>query len=164
MSGPKENKMMKFMENYIYRGIFHIWYAISLWVAFSNSLHFVHPFSPKTTINIMSWLMLSIGVVEMTIGVVRYVRSAGRMAKLGTKDHLNNEIIVNRAEFRIKSEKPYCRRLFEGLRTKKKQDLDQTQNTIPDTINLSNCMPITSRQQFLDENFDCEDISNNHIV
>ena len=160
MCNGKVMKYYAFAENYLYRGIFHTWYAISQWTAFSSSLSFGILFSPKTVINITAWALLATGAAEISIFLVQKITKMRQSSKMNPDDHLNNEIIVNRVEVNVNSEKPHCRKFFERLLRKEKDCSDQSQHVITEnqTMDLSNCIPISSKEQFLDDKIDCEDM------
>lgn len=58
-------KYFGFMKLAAFRGLFHIWVATSIWNLFINSLPIKLGESPKDLVNCVSWISLTVGVVEI---------------------------------------------------------------------------------------------------
>ena len=53
----KTNSVATFsvLDSWSCRGIFHIWFAINMWLIFPNSMIFENDYSPKCLVNYTSW-------------------------------------------------------------------------------------------------------------
>lgn len=109
--------------------------------------------------NIMAWFVFVVGIVQLVMSAVLYISKIKTRSTESADDHLNNDIIVNNVDIYVNSDSPRRKKSCGGIFRKKSKDIQDEKHAIhPDqTLDLTNCIPTSSKKGFLDDNIDYED-------